>query len=126
MFSTHMALYPVSLDAVICVTAFMLIFFFISPARHIYNYWAAGRDFERAQDRIFHYVKGFLGFFTFHFFGPLSYDKIDDPFDMTEAWEEFRLRAEVGRILASRDKDGDGFVDITVRLLKVVCAGVSM
>ena len=37
--------------------------------------------------------------------------KINDPFDMTEAFEEFRFRAEIGALLAKKDHSGDGFVD---------------
>ena len=38
--------------------------------------------------------------------------KINDPFDMTEAFEEFKFRAEIGAELAKKDKTGDGFVDL--------------
>lgn len=45
-------------------------------------------------------------------FGPLSFDKINDPFDMTEAWEEYLIRAEVGKCLAEKDSDQDGIVQL--------------
>ena len=55
---------------------------------------------------------GLLGFSTFHFFGPLASEKIDDPYDMTEAFEEFQFRAEIGRALALKDKNDDGIVKL--------------
>ena len=44
--------------------------------------------------------------------GGLAHTKIDDPFDMTEAYEEFKFRAEIGAALAKKDHTGDGFVDL--------------
>lgn len=86
--------------------------FWIAPTRHIFNYLTAQP--APACER---YSLGFLGGITFSFymFGPLAHDKIDDPFDLTEAWEEFKLRAAVGLELAKKDKKdtaGDGFVSL--------------
>ncbi len=44
--------------------------------------------------------------------GPFVHRKINDPFDMTEAFEEFKFRAEIGAELAKKDKTGDGFIDL--------------
>ena len=46
-------------------------------------------------------------------FGPLAYDKIDDPYDLTEAWAEFQYRASIGAKLAEKDMDRSGAVDVT-------------
>ena len=86
-------------------TSFLLLW--VAPKRHIFNYWAAERS-----NSFKYYIWGFLGFFSFHFFGPLASNKIDDPFDLTEAFEEFQLRAEVGRVLALKDENGDGVVKL--------------
>ena len=43
--------------------------------------------------------------------GGFADTKINDPFDMTEAFEEFKFRAEIGAELAKKDTTGDGFVN---------------
>merc|ERR1712046_334978 len=35
-----------------------------------------------------------------------------DPFDMTEVWNEFKVRVQVAKKLAAKDIDGSGFVSI--------------
>ena len=79
----------------------------IAPTRHIFNYWTAQPTPARER-----YSLGFLGFLSFYLFGPFAHTKIDDPFDMTEAWGEFKLRAAVGLELAKKDTPGDGFVSL--------------
>ena len=67
---------------------------------------------SRTQPASCRYPLGFLGWFSFYFFGPLAHDKVDDPYDMTEAWEEFKFRAAVGEQLAKKDASKDGFVQL--------------
>jgi hypothetical protein len=97
---------------IVLVIPLLSMLFWIAPTRHIFNYLTAQP--APACER---YSLGFLGGITFSFymFGPLAHDKIDDPFDLTEAWEEFKLRAAVGLELAKKDKKdtaGDGFVSL--------------
>ena len=80
----------------------------VGPTRHMFNYWSAQPAPVWKQ-----YTLGFLGWVTpFYFFGPLAETKTNDPFDMTEAFEEFKLRAAVGLELAKKDTTGDGFVNL--------------
>lgn len=94
--------------ATVPLLVLVIMVLWVAPSRHIFNYWGADR-----RKSITHYALAFLGFVSFHCFGPLAFDKENDPFDMTEPWDEFKLRAEVGRILANKDDDGDGLVQLT-------------
>ena len=85
----------------------------MAPTRHVFNYWAADRTDDK---KCWSLARGFLGCMTFHFFGPLASEKINDPYDMSEAWDEFQLRAEVGQVLAQKDTNRDGFVQIEEHL----------
>ena len=89
------------------VASFLFLLVWVGPTRHIYNYWAADRS-----KSFKHYLWAFIGTTSYHFFGPLAADKVEDPFDMTEAFEEFQLRAEVGRVLSLKDEDGGGSVGL--------------
>ena len=85
----------------------MWILLWIAPTRHIFNYWL------QPNDKCKRYSLGTLGYFSFYTFGPLAYDKIDDPYDLTEAWAEFQYRASIGAKLAEKDMDRSGAVDVT-------------
>ena len=81
------------------------------PTRNIFNYWLAqarGRHLflfpvssqcpshAQPSSASSRYMLGFLGALSFYFFGPLAADKVNDPYDMNEAWQEFQFRAAVG------------------------------
>mgnify|MGYP007000107153 CR=1 len=59
--------------------------FWIGPTRHIFNYLSAQPGPKWKQ-----HLFGLLGFITFYLFGPLAQEKKNDPYDMTEVWEEFK------------------------------------
>ena len=90
---SHMWLYPY---LIIClILPWVWCFVWIAPTRHIFNYWL------QPQDKCKRHSLGFL-----------AYEKIDDPYDLTEAWAEFQYRAMIGAKLAGKDVDHSGFVDI--------------
>ena len=93
---------------------FLWVSLFVGPGRATYNYWAS--DCKGVNQKW--YIRYSLqllsfGFAHVYFFGPFSSWKVNDPYDLTEAWEEFEFRAKVGEVLASKDTSGDGFVDPT-------------
>ena len=86
--------------------------FVVGPTRHIFNYLTAQPSPAWMQ-----YTLGLLGFISFYAFGPLAELKDNDPYDMTEAWEEFKLRATIGKKLSEKDVpdengEQDGFVKV--------------
>jgi len=88
--------------------------FWIAPARHIFNYWVTDRT---KQSALRYYALGFLGWFSFHFWGPLAMHKdktgkYKDPYDMTEAWEDYKVRRAYALEMAKKDKNDDGFVKL--------------
>ena len=86
--------------------------FVVGPTRHIFNYLTAQPSPAWMQ-----YTLGLLGVISFYTFGPFAEPKENDPYDMTEVWEEFKLRAAIGKKLAEKDvpdSNGkrNGFVQI--------------
>lgn len=84
----------------------------VVPTRNLFNYWAGDRNMPGITDPYLRTLLSFLGFFSYYPCGPFASSKVDDPYDMTEAWEEFRFRAKVGKALALKDLDGNGFIDV--------------
>ena len=96
------------------VIPFLWVLLIVGPCRATYNYWAS--DCKGVNQKWYiRYPLQLLtfGFFHIYWFGPCSSWKVNDPYDLTEAWEEFEFRAKVGEVLASKDTSGDGFVDPT-------------
>ena len=92
-----------------CILGVILLWLWMAPNRHVFNYWS-----KETTKGCKNYCLGFLGFFSFYFFGPFAARKVNDPYDMTEAFEEYQLRGKVGEVLASKDKNQSGFVDLVV------------
>ena len=49
----------------------------------------------------------------------LEGQSLDDPYDLSVAFEDFKLRAKVGALLAARDTNRDGIVDVAKDIEKV-------
>ena len=49
----------------------------------------------------------------------LEGQSLDDPYDMSIPFEDYKLRAKVGALLAARDANHDGFVDVAEDIEKV-------
>ena len=112
MYSTYQITSLVGIYSMFFATVLCWTLFWIVPPRNMFNYWSSDRSMPSVTQPHVRAVLSVIGAFSFYAFGPLASAKVDDPYDMTEAWEEFTFRARVGKALASKDKDADGFVDV--------------
>ena len=103
-------LFQILVPYVFCLTIMTFsLLLWIAPTRHVFNYWS-----KDAKKGCKDYCIACLGFLSFHFFGPFSAPKVNDPYDMTVAFEEYQLRGKVGEVLATKDENQNGFIDLVV------------